>query len=194
MNNKTDFILCLLLGYLGAHKFYERKILVGILYLFTGGLFFIGWIYDCIKLGISLNKKQNVRVENNTNYHKDTIVSSTTYDKNIIDETPNNYLKIKVAGVTYDNLDGTSRQEYIENLSEDEILELQSYDYKGSNAIYVLDSEGHILGNIPKNMIEKVQELIDTSGFYDITVAKKDFFTNEKNEEVYYLTICINLV
>ncbi|MCL2201347.1 MAG: TM2 domain-containing protein [Oscillospiraceae bacterium] len=42
------FLLCLLLGWLGAHKFYEGKILMGIIYLFTAGLFFIGWIVDLI--------------------------------------------------------------------------------------------------------------------------------------------------
>lgn len=59
MNKKTDFILCLFLGYIGIHKFYEKKISMGILYLFTGGLFFIGWIYDCIQLGIGIYKEKN---------------------------------------------------------------------------------------------------------------------------------------
>ena len=59
MNKKTDFILCLFLGFLGIHKFYEKKISMGILYLFTGGLFFIGWIYDCIQLGIGMYKEKD---------------------------------------------------------------------------------------------------------------------------------------
>ncbi len=42
------FFLCLLLGWLGAHKFYEGKIGMGILYLFTMGLFGIGIIVDLI--------------------------------------------------------------------------------------------------------------------------------------------------
>lgn len=44
----TDFVICLLFGWLGVHKFREKKIGVGILYLFTVGLFGIGWIIDCI--------------------------------------------------------------------------------------------------------------------------------------------------
>ncbi len=59
MNKKIDFILCLTLGYLGIHKFYEKKISMSILYLFTGGLFFIGWIYDCIQLGIGIYKEKD---------------------------------------------------------------------------------------------------------------------------------------
>lgn len=45
-----SFLLCLFLGYLGAHKFYEERILLGILYLLTGGLFGIGVIVDLIFL------------------------------------------------------------------------------------------------------------------------------------------------
>lgn len=45
----NDFIICLLFGWLGIHKFKEKKILLGIIYLFTFGLFGIGWIIDTIK-------------------------------------------------------------------------------------------------------------------------------------------------
>ena len=47
-NKWITFVLCLMFGYLGAHKFYEGKIGMGILYLFTGGLFYIGIIIDMI--------------------------------------------------------------------------------------------------------------------------------------------------
>ena len=49
-NKWVAFFLCLFLGYFGAHKFYEGKIGMGILYLFTGGLFGFGWLIDCITL------------------------------------------------------------------------------------------------------------------------------------------------
>ena len=46
----VSFLLCLFLGYFGAHKFYEGKTLMGVLYLFTGGLCFFGVIFDLIAL------------------------------------------------------------------------------------------------------------------------------------------------
>lgn len=49
-NKWVAFLLCLFLGFLGAHKFYEGKAGMGILYIFTGGLFGIGWIIDLIVL------------------------------------------------------------------------------------------------------------------------------------------------
>lgn len=45
-NKWISFVLCLLFGYFGAHKFYEGKAGMGILYLFTCGLFGIGWFID----------------------------------------------------------------------------------------------------------------------------------------------------
>lgn len=51
MKNKwVAFLLCLFMGYIGVHKFYEGRVGLGILYLFTGGLFGIGWFIDCIVL------------------------------------------------------------------------------------------------------------------------------------------------
>ena len=42
-------IVCLFFGFLGVHKFMEKKVGMGILYLFTGGLFGIGWIVDIVR-------------------------------------------------------------------------------------------------------------------------------------------------
>lgn len=51
MKNKwVAVLLCLFLGHLGGHKFYEGKIGMGVLYLFTGGLFFVGAFIDLIIL------------------------------------------------------------------------------------------------------------------------------------------------
>ena len=43
-------ILCIFLGYFGAHYFYAGRIGMGILYLFTVGLFCIGWIVDIVRI------------------------------------------------------------------------------------------------------------------------------------------------
>ena len=49
-NKWVAFFLCLFLGIFGAHKFYEGKIGIGILYLLTGGLVGIGWLIDVFVL------------------------------------------------------------------------------------------------------------------------------------------------
>ena len=37
-------------GVLGVHKFYLRQPALGCLYIFTGGLFIVGWLYDLATL------------------------------------------------------------------------------------------------------------------------------------------------
>lgn len=47
-NKWVSLCLCVLLGFFGAHKFYEGKGGMGIVYLFTMGLFGIGWLIDIL--------------------------------------------------------------------------------------------------------------------------------------------------
>lgn len=44
------WLLLLLLGVFGVHRFYQEKWITGILYLCTGGLFLVGVIYDVLTL------------------------------------------------------------------------------------------------------------------------------------------------
>lgn len=55
-------LLCLLLGGIGAHRFYVGKTGTGILWLLTGGCLGIGWIVDFVKilLGRFTDKQGNV--------------------------------------------------------------------------------------------------------------------------------------
>ena len=46
----TALILCICLGWFGAHYFYVGRWGRGFLYMFTVGLFMIGWIADIIKI------------------------------------------------------------------------------------------------------------------------------------------------
>ena len=49
-NKWTAFFLCLFLGWAGAHKFYETRILLGIVYLCTLGLCGVGILIDLVIL------------------------------------------------------------------------------------------------------------------------------------------------
>lgn len=59
-NKWISLMLCVCLGMFGAHRFYEKKITSAIIYLFTFGLFGIGWLYDII---ILLTKTNPYRVK-----------------------------------------------------------------------------------------------------------------------------------
>ena len=47
---KTALLLCLFLGYVGAHYFYVGRIGKGLVCLFTMNFFMIGWILDIFKI------------------------------------------------------------------------------------------------------------------------------------------------
>lgn len=49
-NKWVALLLCFFLGFIGAHKFYEGKILLGVIYIFTLGFFGVGIIIDFIAL------------------------------------------------------------------------------------------------------------------------------------------------
>ena len=69
----------------------------------------------------------------------------------------------KVAGVTYDNEDGSSRQRILKAAMAEETsgsITLELYDYRGTDAIAVL-YDGEEIGNIPKNRVAEVKAVMD---------------------------------
>jgi TM2 domain-containing membrane protein YozV len=58
---RTDYsvawILQTFLGPFGLHRFYMGKWITGLLYLLTGGLFLIGWIYDFWTLNQQISER-----------------------------------------------------------------------------------------------------------------------------------------
>jgi len=61
-NRKTEFFLCLFLGFFGAHKFYKKKYIIGFLYFITAGILGIGWAVDTIRLFISVFLKKEEEI------------------------------------------------------------------------------------------------------------------------------------
>lgn len=77
-DKNVALILCIFGGVFGLHQFYVGKIGNGILYLFTGGLFGIGWLVDICKIAsgsfrdnvgspLRTSKKTNNINSNNSN-------------------------------------------------------------------------------------------------------------------------------
>ena len=50
------YALWFILGIFGAHRFYLRKPGTGVLWLFTAGLFMVGWIVDAFRLPAMVRK------------------------------------------------------------------------------------------------------------------------------------------
>ncbi|MFK7766980.1 MAG: TM2 domain-containing protein [Mariniblastus sp.] len=56
-----SWILLLFFGVFGFHRFYQAKIVTGLIYLFTFGLFGIGYVYDILTLNDQVSER---------NYHQ----------------------------------------------------------------------------------------------------------------------------
>lgn len=53
----VGWILLAFLGVFGIHRFYMGKWLTGLLWLLTGGLFFLGWLYDLWTLNEQIDEE-----------------------------------------------------------------------------------------------------------------------------------------
>ena len=49
-SRSTALILCIFFGWLGVHRFYVGKVGTGLLYMFSAGALYIGWIVDIISI------------------------------------------------------------------------------------------------------------------------------------------------
>lgn len=72
-------------------------------------------------------------------------------------------LKFRLAGVTFINDDGTSRQNLLREVLASGCqgeTELEEYEYRGKPAVRLL-YDGHILGNVPQSSVSDFLEIID---------------------------------
>lgn len=75
-----DFIIILFLGWFGIHKFLKKEIGIGVLYLFTFGLFGFGWFIDLVKAIIDIYQKHKKK---GLQYKDSNLISK----ENIVDES-----------------------------------------------------------------------------------------------------------
>lgn len=99
-----------------------------------------------------------------------------------------------VAGVTFDNNDGSSRQQILREAYEKggdfskHPGSLKRYLYEGKGAIYVL-LNGEIIGNIPKENVSELLPLIEkVNGMY-VTVSR---FRGDEGDWIYYAKATIS--
>lgn len=95
-------------------------------------------------------------------------------------------IETTVAGVTFDNEDGTSRQRILKKFLREngsgagEEATLQQYEYNGKPAVYVL-LQGQIIGNVPKTHTAEVIRIIDRVEFASVHVRR---FRSDEGEQI----------
>lgn len=61
INYNIAWILLVYLGILGVHRFYMGKWISGIIWLCTGGLFTLGWLYDFWTLNQTISIQNTIQ-------------------------------------------------------------------------------------------------------------------------------------
>ena len=164
-NNIVGLLFAIFLGWCGGYRFYKKQFLLGIIYLFTFGLFGIGWIVDIILSAI------NCVSDNST-------LIVTVPSSGVLVAT----LNTKVVGVTFPTTQGPyeTRQEALESIRNGDTLSLEYYEYKGSPAFRVVLNRsktdiGNLRAELSSELYKKYKNCIfkivnwEITGGYDKT-------------------------
>lgn len=104
-------------------------------------------------------------------------------------------LVTKIAGVTFENDDGSSRQKYLKEAyvnQSDGTISFESYEYHGEPAIRVLYDD-MCIGNIPKDKVQAVMDVIDriTAAHLDVERFLPDDDDDRSREVIYRADLTI---
>ena len=144
-------------------------------------------------------KQASNALPQNTDEDDDTYGGSETFDVQFRDLPPMTTLekqnaytrRLRVAGVTFKNKDGSDRQELIKKLFNREapfdttlVLELEEFEYDGAPAYYV-NVNGATLGTAPADMVKVIKSSYDRiRGVENVRVYSS--YTNYEKEHIPY--------
>lgn len=81
-------------------------------------------------------------------------------------------LFFRVAGVSFENDDGSSRQAYIAKLHEGDPLGLESFDYQGELAFHIITEDDLCIGSLPRDHIQFVKDHHAQGHFIEASVSE----------------------
>lgn len=137
-------------------------------------VFFILWCAGSFRLFAKSNKKEPAKKPVPVVNHTVDIEDDDEYDdEDEVSEDPNR-IDFAVAGVTFNNDDGTSRQEILKQFYDNKgysrrNIELVQYEHKGKPAVYVV-AKGKIIGNVPKEHINDIVANMSTLRIYHFRI------------------------
>lgn len=166
MNPWVRVLVTFFLGGLGIHKFADKKVGVGILYLLTGGLFGIGWLIDSIKAIVYAINSGDSKPSRECTYE---VNAGSSCDPYIIATTSEDF---KFYPYETDFVDGASRQyRYEFNFAPD--------DEDSANMLWALSGSSRYASHelAPQLMDGKLQLLFNGRAVGTATF-KLDMFTD----------------
>lgn len=129
----NDFIITLLFGWLGVHKFMQKKYGLGILYFFTLGLCGIGWAVDTIAAFMRMTTgRQPAPATQNPNTFSGVRASGKQLIKSFDTVIVGTFAKSS-------KYPDEKREDQIFRIKKNAKLDLEFWRYKGDPAYYVCD-------------------------------------------------------
>lgn len=159
MSKKKKIIIAVFLGWAGGYRFCRRQYLLGLLYLFTFGLFGFGWIFDIICSLCDTTSKPDIAVG----------------------PPPVASLRARVVGVTFpcDNVHWT-RQEALQHIAWKDTLRIVPYSFEGDPAYYVvIDRTNTDIGNLSASLAKKISEK-----YSDCSIKVADYNITENSRGI----------
>lgn len=169
-----DFAITLCLGWLGVHRFMQKKYGTGILWLCTFGLFGIGWIADIIVAFTKISENSQNKMQEQKQ-QKLRLVKT---------------LHTQIVGTFADcDLDSEQyREDLILTIKKNQQLSLQYWEYNGEPAYYVMHPSGVDVGCLPKNISKNIYENYKECEF---EVVANDRILDDRNNETCNIQIYI---
>ena len=218
MNKKTTELFCCILGgWFGLHYFIKGHVKMGFIYLFTGGIFLIGWIIDIIKLLITIHKNENTTPKSEIKKDNNDVDKTTeTFQCEIIKECHKSECHRLINTCVY--WEEIDKEDLYDGYTDKEIAELGIKVYKCNNSIlpcditydndkkhYIITYNNHnrdyFFGHIPDKYSKKINDItnnkIVTSGGIKFTGGLYKEYDSEKgkvieNFDEYQITLFLN--
>lgn len=153
---KNEFLLCLFLGWLGAHRFYRKQPLIGILYLFTLGIAGVGWFIDTVILLVELVKSRSTLPITQPILNHEAATFQSTVKQDHKPEQRENLLenRIPVAVLSLTNL---KKYNHVELIEVGHQLEIEEDFSENGDPFYLFSSGGFKLGEAEEESMERMK-------------------------------------
>lgn len=114
-------------------------------------------------------------------------------NKSNIQKAPQKYIRqYGIAGVTFKNDDGTSRQKLIKNMNDGDSVVIEKYNFNGDIAIKIINKKGEQIGNLKEKDIKNLLEIYDK--IYKTEIFNIRSFIGEKGKEIYAADLVVHFM
>ena len=98
----------------------------------------------------------------------------------------------KIAGVTFNNEDGISRQKLIKEMHDGDLVKIEKYIYNNKLAIKIMNENNQQIGNVSENDINNLLNIYDKTNKTEIFNIGS--FINEFGKKIYYAELIVHFI